>query len=233
MRVLSILTILETAIAQDGTKNLSGEIRDTGALLNGDALAELEGQFDGIYAFLAFHPGADSMVTDYVRAGSLPDDSGNKVLVLFTVNHDAKWPECVDAIPSQSWLEVTQGDHLSYGVVKRLFRADQPPTLPGLLLFESLTRVTEPVFVPLGEAKSVAEIRQRLQTVFQLAASAHTTTHGSHFGETMDELCKGFVRKDIPYRRAGPRSLAEWLLGAIRLARKNAKDIVSVVQKFV
>jgi len=137
MLVTSITTVLQEALAVRGEKHLVGNIKAFDDLFKGDAMTRLAEWHKGCFSFLAFHPHGDKPVVQYLKEETLPDDSGDHVLCLFTLALDARAPTVV---PDETWtsvVEITAQRSPSALMVSRLFAPDAPPTLPGVLFFGS------------------------------------------------------------------------------------------------
>lgn len=79
MLVQSLTTVIEAALIDPIEKRFTGNVTDSSKLLSDDNLSKLEQMHDGLFAFIAFHPAADKLVTEYIKAGSLGADSGRHI----------------------------------------------------------------------------------------------------------------------------------------------------------
>src|ERR1043166_2498892 len=84
MLVQSFVSVIESAVADHGTRNISGYVTNVNELCSAAAMRALEEAHPGCFGFLAFDGKADPVVADYAANGSLAADSGPGVLVLFT-----------------------------------------------------------------------------------------------------------------------------------------------------
>jgi hypothetical protein len=224
MRLVPFRSIVESAVAEANTKHLTGEVLDFSALTKQETLEQLDKQHQGIFAFLAFHPIADDQVRRYVDSGSVPDDSGAQVLVLFTVDEDVTWGGQKPSIRVPG-IEIQYGDHPAYQIVRQLYEGKIAPSLPGILLFESFVHTTGTVYVSLGSLDE-SQIRNRLRKLFELAAHVYESGPLEFAGA----LGVALTQNKIPYLRSEPGSLSEWLAKAWRLAWEHKKDIVTVLK---
>ncbi|MEV4443322.1 hypothetical protein AB0K09_30860 [Streptomyces sp. NPDC049577] len=227
MLALSLATVLEEVLASgpEQQKNLQGNIRDLDELLQPENLARLREVAD-VFAFLAFHPAADAAVTDYVRSGTLADDSGPGVLALFTLDTPAPVPVVVDDGSFSAWLDLGGGTHPAYRMVRTLFADGFVPPLPGVLFFHDLASESGAVYVPLGRAETEDEVRTLLRRVFALAAAEADPDNAR---KAVDRLCVALRKEHVDYHKTRRASLREWLVEAFQLAAERAGDIVGVV----
>src|ERR1017187_538639 len=148
MLVRSLQTLIEQAVESFKAHQYTGNILSVEEFLLDENIRKLEDAFDGIFAFLAFHPRADQPIVDYVQAGSMSSDSGRHVLVLF-ISEAARWPTSVTERSVRAWLELDLATHPSYELMEALFKGSTPPTPPGVAFFSRFTDSLEPVFVSL------------------------------------------------------------------------------------
>src|SRR5262249_19098224 len=84
MKTMPLYMLIESAAAAAGEKHFSGNITNIEAFVKAENLRKLDEQHNGTFAFLAFHPQADSAVAAYAHGDTVASDAGAKVLVLFT-----------------------------------------------------------------------------------------------------------------------------------------------------
>ncbi|MFJ1707463.1 hypothetical protein [Kitasatospora sp. NPDC088346] len=224
MLTLSLATILEEALSEH--KNLTGNISDIEELLKPENLARVQ-ELAKVFAFLAFHPAADAGVCDYVRSGTLADDSGPDVLALFNLEAPAPTPTPVGDQAFAAWLQVDSGTHPSYRMVHDLFAEASVPPLPGLLFFYAdWASKTGAVYVPLGGAEAEADVRTLARQVFAMAAKVADPADSR---KALDRLCVALSKERIDYRKTRRASMKEWLITSFRFVTEHGGDIVSAV----
>ncbi|MFF7701396.1 hypothetical protein [Streptomyces lydicus] len=224
MLTLSLATMLEEAVAEH--KNLAGNIIDIEELLKPENLARMQ-ELAKVFAFLAFHPAADAAMTDYVRSGTLADDSGPDVLALFTLDTPAPTPVPVGDQTFASWLHVEAGAHPAYRMVRELFSETSVPPLPGVLLFYAdWASETGAVYVPIDDAATQHEVRTLARRVFAVAAE---TADPADVPKAQDRLCVALRKEHVDYRKTRRTSLREWLIMSYQVAAEHSGDIVSAV----
>jgi hypothetical protein len=205
-----------------GARHLTGTIESLDVLLDPENLARLEG-LAGTFCFLAYDARADGAVTDYVRTGTLADDSGPDVLVLLAVGTPVPAPVRIESADS---IDVAIGVHPAYQLVRMLFDANAVPALPGLVFFHGLLTEQQAVYIPLADLHTESDVRSRLRTVFAMAEHAGSQPDGT---QTLSHLCLALRRGRIEYMATVRTSLREWLIRAFRLVRGHAGDIATVV----
>jgi hypothetical protein len=231
MLVISLSSLIDEAIADENKKNLSGNVSSFDKLLRKESLELLESKHKGLFAFLAFHPGADNHITEYIRQGSLSSDSGPNILVLFTLDSEAKWATPISSQSFGSWLDLDASIHPSYKMIQIMFNETNPPPLPGIVFFERFSAERDPVYVSLHVAPASGQVRDLLRTTFSLADRAFKSTR--EHGDFADSFSVELQKQKIVHQRAGKRSMSEWLVKAYQVAWDNKGDIVSVVGLFV
>jgi hypothetical protein len=224
MLAISFLTILEELAAEGGPKNLSGDIKDAGKLLNPQTLAGLA-KIAPVTAFLAFHPGTDRPVADYVRNGALSADSGPNVLVLFALDVPASAPVPLGADAFASWVDFDARSHPSYDLVRLLFDGSSVPTLPGIVFFQTAGPNADAVYVELEGLAGSVDVQSRLREVLSLADEAGRDPQDDGFGTRLGAKLQSHK---IPYRRTRRTSLLEWLIRGYQAAGDRLGDIVSI-----
>jgi hypothetical protein len=224
MRAISLVTMLEQIAAEkEGKKNLSGNIENFEALMAPENLKSLESAADA-FAYLAFHPGADTSVRKYVEDGTLGSDSGPRILTLFTLGERATFPRVVNDQSFGSWMQVDMQIHPAYQMVQWLFEGHAAPPLPGVALFPSLVGDHEVTYVPLDAAKSSEAIRKDLRQVFALAQAA------AEKDDFAKQLGFALQSKKIGHVSSGRRSIREMLLLSVQTAGDHISDLVAIAK---
>ncbi len=224
MLTLSLATVLEEAFGQH--KNLTGHVSDLEELLKPENLVRVQ-ELAKVFAFLAFHPAADAGVSDYVRSGTLADDSGPDVLALFTLDAPASTPTPVGDQSFASWLHIDTGTHPAYRMVRELFAEASVPPLPGLLFFYAdWASKTGAVYVPLDGAAAEADVRTLARQVFAVAAKVADPADSR---KALDRLCVALSKERIDYRKTRRASMKEWLITGFRFAAEHNGDIAGAV----
>lgn len=227
MEVLALSSVVETAIADEaGTKHLTGNITSFDKVFSDDGLSSLERAFTGTFGYLAFFPGADRAVTDYVKAGTLSSDSGPNCLVMFSLDQSARWPMPLPGGAFESWLTLDAGEHPSYRFMRALFSTGEKAPLPSLALFASWTQAGDALAVQLDDLQSEGQIRSRLRTVFAIVES---TAAEPDRDKRIDTTAIQLAREKIPYVRAAGPSVRERLWSAAHFAAEHFDQIVAVV----
>lgn len=232
MLVISLTTQLEEAIAAPGVKNASGNIRSFEEFLAPEALVQLEKQHAGIFAFLAFHPRSDRVVTEYVKSGTLASDSGSRILVLFTLDASARFPSRIGHQSFQRWLDLDAEVHPAYQMVRERFLPERVPPLPGIILFGSFSVAAECLYVGLADAEKPEDVRQRLRQLFSLAEESFLQKHSGEPGSWVGPLAVKCQGAGLSYIRSGSSSTREWLARAYRFLAEHKGDLVSVLSLF-
>ncbi|WP_007518963.1 MULTISPECIES: hypothetical protein [Pseudofrankia] len=227
MLALSLLTVLEELTADPGLKNFAGDVRDAAKLLDRPTLAALS-RVAPVTAFLAFHPGADQAVADYVRGGALAADSGPNLLVLFALDAPASAPVPLGADAFTSWIDFDARGHPSYDLVRLLFADAAVPPLPGIVFFQTLDpdgREPDAVYVGLAGLASPADVAARLREVLALADEVGRDGPDDDFGT---RLGARLAARKIRYERTGRLSLREWLIRGYQVVGSRFADLVSI-----
>lgn len=224
MLVLSFAALLEEAQRGD-CYNRGGNITRLDLLFSEENLAHVR-EHAKAFCFLAFDGAKDKAVVDYVGGdSSLPDDSGPDVMVLFTLNQFAPL-----AIPvPEAGTEITVGTHPVYAMVRMLFEGKPRPILPGLVVFDDLAEAAEAVYLPLDHLDTEDEVRLHLRRVFSDVEFVAGDAKPKKF---LDDLCVRLRRRGLEYERTGRRSIREWMLRSVELAREHKGDIVSATGLF-
>lgn len=229
MLVQSFISVVESSVANHGWRGASGYVTDVESLTTEAAMSALDEAHRGCFAFLAFDGKIDPVVKEYVANGSLAVDSGPNVLVLFTMQEPVSTPRRLSPEVLKGTTIIDDGKHPAYDYVRRLVPEITNPSLPCVVIFKRFANSSEPVIVGLGDAASAAEVRQRLQTIFQLASSYAATSENGDFAT---RLSVALTDKGIDYIRGGKTSVREWLTAVFVWARRNVSTVVSVLKLF-
>ena len=223
MLVISLAALLEEANA--ASKNLTGNIRNLPDMFRPENLAQLERSAKA-FGFLAFHANGDPAVVEYLKGGTLADDSGPDLMVLFTLDEPAPIAVPISDQSFRTWAELGMGAHPAYRMVRGIFDGKPAPPLPGLLVFESLTADGPALYIPLAHADTAADVRRCLRQVFSLIDYL-----AGDSGEKLPlkKLGVELHKCGLGYKRTGARSVREWLLEAFQIARENYGEIVSTI----
>jgi hypothetical protein len=231
MLVTSITTLLQESGADANNKHLAGNIKKFDDLLDPGIVSRLEAAHGGSFSFLAFDPGGDTAIVEYLRSGTLAVDSGASHLCLFTLQESARGTKLVEDAAWGSVVEIESGHSIAADVLQSAFGDEPAPSLPGVLLFSSLTRRdADAIWVALGGCSDARAVRQLLRDVFRLARAATERSLEKQLGLTLmsPELGRALQREKIPYRRTGKYSAQEWFVGACRTAWAHRSDIATV-----
>ncbi|MFB9469759.1 hypothetical protein ACFFR3_09605 [Nonomuraea salmonea] len=223
MLVISLQAILEEALAV-GRFN-TGNVRHLPDLLRPENMRQLR-EHSAVFCFLAFHPTGDAAVADYVRSGTMADDSGPDVLVLFTLDRPAPIAVPLGSDAFGQWAELDRGANPANHMIRTLFAGSRVPPLPGLAVFLDLSEDTEGFYLPLGHLASEHEVRTFLREAF--ADIDHLATTGKP-GRLLDDLGVVWTRRGLAYERTGRRPVREWLIEGFRTAREHYGDIVGTI----
>lgn len=232
MLITSITTLLQESAADPGIKHLAGNIKEFEQLLDPGIVSRLEAEHGGSFSFLAFDPAGDTAIVEYLRRGkTLAADSGVRHLCLFTVHESVRGTRLVEDTAWGSAVEIESGRAIASDAVEIAFRDKPVPSLPGILLFASLTRKEDAIWVDLGACADEHAVRQRLRDVFRLANAATDYSleklQGTHLVSA--KLGKLLQHEKIPYRRTGKYSAQEWLVRVCRFAWSHRSDVATVV----
>jgi hypothetical protein len=227
MLVLSFSSFIEEAIAKEDVDKLSGNVSSFDKLVRKESLELLEKKHEGLFAYLAFHPKADQPVADYVKNGTLASDSGPNILVLFTLDAEAKWAAPMSSDAFDSWLDLDNSVHPSYELIRIMFAQTVVPPLPGIVFFDCFTKEREPVYVSLQGLSDPAQVKEVMRTVFSLADYAYRSSRER--GSFAEGFGVELQKKRIGYQKAGRKSMMEWLVKAYQVVWDHKGDIVSVV----
>lgn len=232
MLVQSLLPILEAAKAEPDAKRFTGNVGRLEEAFSSEGVIALEKMHNGIFAVLAFHPGLDVAVKDYVTADSaLAIDSGPRIFVIFTLALTAIRPNKVNDSVFRGDITIDRAQHPAYEFVWKLFPKERTK-LPGLVLVECLSGISEPVFVSLCD-QDLAGVAKTLRLVFAHATEAYDGSRQSEVpGGFVDKLCLNLAVNNIEYLRTSSPPVLEVLVRVFHALKRNLSDLVSIVKLF-
>jgi hypothetical protein len=227
MFVLSLRTQIEEANTTG--KNLTGAIRSYEFLANERSLIALEDAHPGFFSYLAFHPTADATITDYIKVGTLPADSGPNNMVLFTLDAQATWPTDVKTVlPELPFLDIDRTTHASYAAVRYLFEPKTPPPLPGIAIFRRFTGEHDVIYADLSGLSDRNDVTARIRAVLACAEKAFTRSEQKE-RDFADELAIVMEKVNLPFIRTGRVAMRQWLIRVYRFTEEHIGDLVSAV----
>lgn len=224
MLTIPLTALIEEAVDNHREKRLSGQVTSFDRLFQPQNLIALEESYPAIFAFLAFHPAADTAIANYVKESTLGSDSGTKILVLFTLDAAARTP---GSDLKADGVQIDSTVHPAYEMVRTLFSPKPPPPVPGIIFVNKFSGNGPAVYVHLNGLADAAAVRERLRTVFSLAEKA--------FGvdENREKFTQSFATalqiSKIPHSQSGRTSIREWLVRAVQFAEKYRSDVIAVI----
>jgi hypothetical protein len=224
MQTISFTALLEESVANPSFRRASGNVMSFDRLLNAENLAALERAHPGVFAFLAFHPGVDAAVADYVREGTLGSDSGPRILVLFTIDADMRMADRQLTVDD---VEIDAGVHPAYQMVRILFAPKPPPALPGIIFINQFTEGGSAVYSELNNLPDASAVRERLRTLFAMAEKSLGST--GNRGKFTGVFASSLQAAQLPYSTSSRTSLREWLIRSFQFVVKYRSDLVAVL----
>lgn len=229
-RGIAISKLVEEAryLENENIKNLSGSITDPDTFAKN--LPALETLHTGLFSFLAFHPGLDRAVGEYIEKGSVASDSGPNILVLFLSTVEMRFPRNIASEHLNLGVTLDMKVHPAYEFASWLFPNGVMPKLPGLVFFDHVCRVVQAVYVPIPRSGTVDEVAGFCRPLFVLADNVvKERNQGEEI--SMDLLCRKLTASGFEYSRNGPKSVGEWLIALVEFAKKHGGTIASVILK--
>ncbi|MBM9621820.1 hypothetical protein ACFQ60_17700 [Streptomyces zhihengii] len=224
METVSLAALIEQATAEPGTGFASGNVRSFEVLFREESLAALERAHPGIFAFLAFHPGVDEPVADYVREGTLGSDSGMHILVLYTDDATLKTPGPTISVGG---VEIDSRTHPAYETARLLFHPQAPPPLPGIIFVDRFTGEGRAQYSSLEGLVDASEVRGRLRSLFTMAENAlGPDQNRDTFSRSFDTMLR---EARMPYETSGRAPLRTWLSMSHQNAAQCGSDMVTAI----
>ncbi len=228
-QAISIARIIEELAYQKETfKQSIGSFRSTEDLL--DSAELLEDSHPGLFGFLAFHAKHDVAVRAYLEGQSICDDAGKKIMVLILSSSPCSFAENLTGAMLVGDVMVNYPSHPAYELVERMFPDGERPILPGLLLFDSLSRVSTALYVPLSQAETAAAVGEICRKVFVFADQAFILGDARGWA---DRLAARLTSERISHRRNSNIGAREWLAIALKQSTAVGTTIVALFPRFV
>jgi hypothetical protein len=224
MQTISFTTLLEESVANHSFSRASGNVMGFDRLLKAESFAALEQAHPGIFAFLAFHPGVDTAVANYVREGTLGSDSGPRILVLFTLDAEIRIADLQLTVDD---VEIDAGVHPAYQMVRILFAPKAPPALPGIIFINQFTEGGGAVYSQLDNLPDASAVRERLRTLFAMAEKSMGTDGNRR--KFISVFASSLQAGQLPYSTSSKTSLREWLIRSLQFVVKYRSDLVAVL----
>jgi hypothetical protein len=208
-----------------GIKKLSGSICDPDTFA--ENLSALETLHAGLFSFLAFHPGVDRSIGEYIEKGSIASDSGPNILVFFLSAVEMRFARNISTKETNMGVTLEMNVHPAYQFARWLFPDGAMPQLPGLIFFDHVSSRAQSVYVPIVGCENADEVASVCRSVFAVADTAVTEDI------SIDCLCRKLKAAGIKYLRNGRTSIGEWLIALMDFAKENRATITSVILKAV
>jgi len=222
---------MEEALASEGVKYATGNVKTIEELFSEKNIAVLKQHFQGVFAFLGFHPKVDTGITSYICSGSITSDSGPDILVLFTLDTPATSPVELESQSFKKWIELDTRVHPSYTIIRDMFKDPVALPFPGIVFFEDFMQLQNPIYIHISDSSNEDAVRQQMRLLFSLTEKAYNVSLESGKG-FLDILAESLQKNRLPYERGHDISAREWFVNAFRIIGKHFGDIVSVVQLF-
>lgn len=215
-------SLLEAVTAGEG-KNLTGEVKNAEELFQLSALERLDARHEGIYAIVLFDPDADRLLYSYLVDGSIINDTGAEILVLFERSRIARTSaatrQSVDA-----GIDIASEDPM-VSFARALF-PQHHIALPSIVFTERLSKNGDCVFVPLkGETREAATANIR-RTLAVASSAIRKRGEVGGFGEIIG---MAFAGADIACIHSADVPLKESMLRALRFLWKARRDLLALV----
>jgi hypothetical protein len=184
----------------------------------------------GLFSFVAFHPGVDASVAEYIEKGSIASDSGPNIMVLFYSAKDIRFPRPVGPKDLNIGVDFDLNIHPAYEFVQWLLPGKSVPAFPGLIFMDGVVDSIEAVYVPIAKHSTSAEVADFCRSVFALANRlVKDTAAGQPL--SLDSFSVALKKSEIEYTRSGDASMGEWLVVAYQFSKKHGATIVSLIAK--
>ncbi len=228
MIVGSIESLIQSALVQEsGVRESLGGIRDAKTLLEPENLRAIEAKHSGTFALALFHPKVDISIKGYLESGSVPGDSGSRLLVLFFVGEELRFPEPLTGPLLEFGIELDPRVHPVHQLAAQLYPKPEQVMLPGLVWSGDLSGNGPVAYVPFGGLDSVEAVAHLARRVFRIADASWTTCTGRP--EFVPTFCGGLAAAGIAYVRSEGISLREIFYRALGFAREFGGDLASVL----
>lgn len=229
---IAVTKLVEEAkyLENETIKNFSGSITDPDKFEQN--LPALENLHSGLFAFLAFHPGIDRAVGEYIEKGSLASDSGANILVFFLSTVEMRLPRNIKPEHLDIGVTLELNIHPAYEFARWLFSNGVMPKLPGLVFFDHVCRVVQAVYVPIPKSDTVDDVARFCRSVFTVGDNVVKERLGGE-GISIDLFCRKLKSNGVEYSRNGSTSIGEWVVTLFNFAKKNGGTIASVILKVI
>jgi hypothetical protein len=228
-KAISLSKIIEEAayLQDDSTKLLSGSIskRDFH-----DSRGALQSLHRGLFSFVAFHPGIDSSVAEYIEKGSIASDSGPNILVLFYSAKDIRFPRAIANKDLVVGVELDLNVHPAYEFAQWLLPGQSLPSFPGLMFMDRVVDSIDAVYIPLAKHSTAQEVADFCRSVFVLA---NQVLKERELNESLDALSVALKRNGFEYTKTSDTTVREWLITLYQFSKKHGATIASVISKVV
>ena len=229
-KAISLSKIIDEAayLQDERSKNLSGSI--DGPKNFHDSRAALQSLHRGLFSFVAFHPGVDTSVREYIEKGSIASDSGPNILVLFYSVKDIRFPRAIATKDLVVGVELDMNVHPAYEFAQWLLPGQSLPSFPGLFFMDRVVDSIDAVYVPLAKHSTAQEVTDFCRSVFVLA---NQVLKERAVDESLDALSVALKRNGYEYTKTSDTTAREWLLTLYQFSKKHGATIASVISKVV
>lgn len=229
--VISLQSLMEEALSNEKVKHLTGNVKAIEELFSEKNMANLKQYFQGVFAFLGFHPKVDAGITSYLCSGSISSDSGSDILVLFVLDTPATSPVELENQSFKKWMDLETSVHPSYTLIRSMFNDPVALLFPGIIFFEDIQQMQNPVYIHISDSSNEDAVKQQMRLLFALAQKASSDSLASR-KSFLNLFAQSLQRNHLAYERGHDISAREWFVNAFRIIGKHFGDIVSVVQLF-
>lgn len=229
-KAISLSKLMDEAeyLQNENFKSASGSIKN---FENFDANRRaLQSLHRGLFSFVAFHPGLDTSVAEYIEKGSIASDSGPNILVLFFSTKDIRFARAIAEKDLVVGLELDLNVHPAYEFAQWLLPNTSIPQFPGLIFMDHVVDSIEALYVPIARHATVLDVSDFCRSVFTLANQVLKRCEVSEF---LNAFCIELKRNGFEYTKNGNTTVGEWLITAYQFSKKHGANIASVISKVV
>ena len=141
-----------------GVKYATGLVEDWESLMYPETIELLRKSKKHVYCFIAFNKKVDEEIFNYIKTGALGAESGDEIVILYTINKIIKSPRYIENDELTELLTMTNETNSTIEILKAHFPDGNALMFPGILIFDNTPYSSKSVYVPLSGNEKLDKI---------------------------------------------------------------------------
>lgn len=208
-------------------KNATGLIKDVELLLNSNAIESLQKKHKGIFCYLALDTQIDSELYEYIKTGSLASESGDNLIILYSINTNINSIKVIENDKLQDFFDFDYKSNINIEIIQALYGDNLIPSLPGLLVFDNLPNSIKSIYIPFMDSKFGNNLNCLREVIRILRKSCQNDYNPNK--SIIEEVSIQVAISNINYHKNSKYNFKEHIINIYRNLIKIKGDLISLI----